>query len=580
MTSLIRHRRKGIRVLLAPQLTARFICVGMLSITLNGAFKSNSFLCRRRTTTSRRRSIRMLLNSVGHNRINDFETPSPMSREPVLCLPCQPDRPVHAVMAPMVAASDYAFRCLIRQYGFLNDADTLHENTTRNKNPNHHDGILTFTQMLHAKNLLEDETFFTNHFDLYEYSTSRSNAEDLIKSQMNVYKNMAEYSDAKAPSAGTIGPVVAQLAGNDSSIVVAAAQKVICQTQGKIAGIDINLGCPQTIAKKGNYGAFLMEDSPEKVSDILKALRQSIPDSISVSAKIRLSLDPKRQKSVIQQLCDTGINFLTIHGRDYTENKTTVQQIQLPRLIEAVQTAREYCGLPVVVNGGIEYLEDAIHLKSVTGAAAVMSSEAILERPALLGQINACLQRAHPSEIRTAAVLDMTPKERFFEQVQYARDYIQWCYYSPPLRGVMGLQGGSFNVIRSHLFKILYRYLSDETNLDLRDSLANGYTMHRLDQASNLIDCLSRRYDQLTDLEWEALSSSQYPDSSWYRRHRRALMAGVFIHQKRKDPNTPEEPVSPEKALIKRTASIDERKQRIRLQIEKLRNQKRASNFM
>jgi tRNA-dihydrouridine synthase len=499
----------------------------------------------------------------------------------MLCLPCQPGKPIHAVMAPMVAASDYAFRCLIRQYGVRKDGIALEEVSSKSKDSNHHDGILTFTQMLHAKNLLDDETFFRNHFDIFEYATNRVPAEDLTKSQKNAYTTTADYTNSLAPVASaTLGPVIAQLAGNDSTTVVAAAQKIIHKTHGQIAGIDINLGCPQGIAKKGNYGAFLMEESPENVYAILKALRQSIPETISVSAKIRLPLDPKRQTSVIQQLCDTGINFLTIHGRDYTENKTTVRHIQLPRLIDAVQTAQAYSGLPIIVNGGVEHLEDAIRLQSVTGAAAVMSSEAILERPSLLGQINSCLQfgQHEPLEIAYPSVLDMTPKERFMEQIQSCRDYIQWCYYAPPLRGVLGTQGGSFNVVRSHLFKMLYRYLNDESNIDLRDSLADAYTMHRLDQASAFIDSLCLRYEHFTDVEWEALPSSRYPDSSWYRRHRRASLAGIFLHQKRKETH-PLSTSEEQESVLSTDDAIDERKRLIRLQIEKLKKQKRITNF-
>jgi tRNA-dihydrouridine synthase len=539
---------------------------------------------------------------------------APSQRQQVLCLPCQPNVPVHTVMAPMVAASDYAFRCLIRQYGSTGRAIsecTNTDNIQQDTNPNQHNGILTFTQMLHAKNLLHDETFFKNHYDLYEYSNNPNSQCDqpylLTQAQRNVYDSKDDRISSRLSSdwsAATMGPVIAQLAGNDVATMVAAAQKIVGQTQGQIAGIDVNLGCPQNIARKGKYGAYLMEDSPNQVYTILQALRRSLPERVSVSAKIRLPYNPKQQTSVIQQLCDTGINFLTIHGRDYTENKTTVQHVHVQRLLDAVTTAQEYNrGVPVIINGGIEHVHDAVRMQSITGAAAIMSSEAILERPALLGEINRALivpptTPLYPQSTSiTSTSTVLSPKERFLEQIQTAEDYIQWCYCVPPVPGVLGMRGGSFNVVRGHLFKFLYRYFYDEQNIDLRDWLANGSTMQRLDQASALIRTLRERYEHISELEWEtSLPSSNYPDSSWYRRHRKPSSATVFIHQKRRHEKNrdllEEYQQSQTSGLSAFTmndttatadhncVSIEERKSRIRVQIEKLKNQKRITNFI
>ena len=55
-----------------------------------------------------------------------------------------------------------------------------------------------------------------------------------------------------------------------------------------VSGIDINCGCPQGIARKGRYGAFLMEEDPVLVCDVLKCLRRDLPENVGVSVKIRL----------------------------------------------------------------------------------------------------------------------------------------------------------------------------------------------------------------------------------------------------------------------------------------------------
>jgi tRNA-dihydrouridine synthase len=504
---------------------------------------------------------------VNNNNGTVTNTPSNLFRQQ-LFLPCQPNTPITTVMAPMVSSSDYAFRCLVRQY---NGATCSSDGTN----------LLTFTQMLHAHNLIRDGTFYRNHYDLYEYrdDNDRSYKEhgvpELTESQRNVYthNNYPSIDRWYAPPSATAtrGPVIAQLAGYDVATVVKAAQKIVHSTRGQIAGIDLNLGCPQNIARKGNYGAYLMENHPSTACSILAALRKALPSTVAVSAKIRLPYNPNDQNLRLQQLCDTGINFLTIHGRDYTENKITVRHVHVHRLKDAIETVNEYSNycVPVIVNGGIEFESDAIQLQAETGAAAVMSSEALLEKPSLLGEIKMFQDEQSSTSLSPSSI--KPPKQRFTDQIQSATDYIRWCYYMPPLSSGLGNKGGSFNVVRGHLFKILYRYLNDEMNTDLRDWLADGYTMQRLDHAQALVQTLHERYDSFTDIEWENnLLSSKIPESTWYRRHR---SSSIFVHQRIK-PN-PNEDRKVQLSTPTTEVSVNDRKTMIREKIEKLRNQKK-----
>jgi tRNA-dihydrouridine synthase 1 len=49
--------------------------------------------------------------------------------------------------------------------------------------------------------------------------------------------------------------------------------------------VDINLGCPQGIAKRGNYGSFLLE-KPEIIINMVKALHANL--SVPVTCKMRI----------------------------------------------------------------------------------------------------------------------------------------------------------------------------------------------------------------------------------------------------------------------------------------------------
>jgi tRNA-dihydrouridine synthase 1 len=51
-------------------------------------------------------------------------------------------------------------------------------------------------------------------------------------------------------------PLVVQFCAHDPDKLLASAKLV----QHRCDAVDLNLGCPQEIAKKGRYGAFLMED--------------------------------------------------------------------------------------------------------------------------------------------------------------------------------------------------------------------------------------------------------------------------------------------------------------------------------
>ena len=69
------------------------------------------------------------------------------------------------------------------------------------------------------------------------------------------------------------------------------------------------------------------------------------------------------------------------------------------------------------------------------------------------------------------------------------------CILFPPLPGSLGKKGGSFNVIRSHLFKILYRYLEEQP--DLRTALAEPKKMTTVQKARELVYELERRYSNV-----------------------------------------------------------------------------------
>jgi tRNA-dihydrouridine synthase len=393
------------------------------------------------------------------------------------------DQIIKSVAAPMVAASDYAFRCLCRQYGV----------------------DLTYTQMLHAKNIVRDPIFVRNHLDFYECGIVE---QKLVASQQLILKDTTVRPPLPSVTA-TKGPLIVQLAGNDPTLVAQAAQKVF-NLHPQIAGFDLNCGCPQAIARKGNYGSFLMEhDNGKTVCDIVRSLRQAVP--VPISVKHRLATDPSQNISRWRALQEAGVCFITVHGRTLYENKTAVG----PCHVEWIQKAVETLSIPVVANGGVERFQDVEQLLQNTGASAVMSSEGLLETPYLF--------RDDPVNVKDA-------------QFQVTRDHLAWCIHFPPLPGVLGPRG-SMTVVKGHVFKFLHRYWSQHE--DLRDRLTDP-SVDTLGQLEDVVDELWARVSEQDDCE----------SVSWYRRHRKQR---IKVEQ------------------VSVVLSADERKAQIRERIDQMR---------
>jgi hypothetical protein len=76
-------------------------------------------------------------------------------------------------------------------------------------------------------------------------------------------------------------PLAVQFCGNDSATMLQAGLMV----QDSCDAIDVNLGCPQAVAQRGGYGAFMMENL-SAVARIVRTLADGL--SVPVTCKIRV----------------------------------------------------------------------------------------------------------------------------------------------------------------------------------------------------------------------------------------------------------------------------------------------------
>jgi len=217
------------------------------------------------------------------------------------------------------------------------------------------------------------DVYYTEYFRVHRDS----------RPEKHILRSIEENPDGK--------PVIAQMIGQD----LEALRRTVLELQKrKIAGIDINFGCPAPIVCKKDAGGGLLRH-PEKIDDILREVRAAV--HLRFTVKTRIGFDsPDEFPALLDLYRRHPIDALTVHGR-------TVREMYKPVLHhDAIERAARLMPCPVFANGNVRDVESARHMVETTGARGLMIGRGAIRNPWLFAQIH---EAWNTGEVRTRPTL-------------------------------------------------------------------------------------------------------------------------------------------------------------------------------
>ena len=221
-------------------------------------------------------------------------------------------------------------------------------------------------------------------------------------------RTMPELRNGSRTLAGV--PVRAQLLGSDpESLAENAANLARLGPEG----IDLNFGCPAKVVNRHGGGAALLQD-PEHIARVVGAVRAAVPAHMPVSAKMRLGFnDTSLMRECAQAMAAGGACEIVVHAR------TKLDGYRPPAYWELIPRIREAVAVPVIANGEIWTVEEALRCRTQSGCDDLMLGRGIVADPGLALAIRAAVDgpqaQAALVEVSWASLLPQIV--RFWEMV-------------------------------------------------------------------------------------------------------------------------------------------------------------------
>ncbi len=196
-------------------------------------------------------------------------------------------------------------------------------------------------------------------------------------------------------------PVYLQLLGGDPKWMAVNAMRA---EKLEPAGIDLNFGCPSKTVTRREGGSVLLRE-PNRVGDIVAAVRDAVDPSVPVTAKIRLGFSHTDDlEDIVERVIRAGATEVCVHARTKEDRyKPPAHWHEVRRVSGLTDAAR----VPLTINGDIWSVDLAGRALAESGAQHIMLGRGALRSPDLALQIKQHQQNVSYNSMPWNAVLTM-----------------------------------------------------------------------------------------------------------------------------------------------------------------------------
>ncbi len=173
-------------------------------------------------------------------------------------------------------------------------------------------------------------------------------------------------------------PQAAQLMGSDPDLMADMAREVVKRGAPRV---DLNCGCPSNTVTGRGAGSSLLKE-PDHLYKVAKAMVDAV--DVPVTAKLRSGFeDTSLFKENLLAAQASGIRYLTLHPR------TKVDGYGPPARWDLIAEAKQLLNIPVVGNGDILTVQDAVNMLKQTRCDALMIGRGSVINPFIFHEIKA-----------------------------------------------------------------------------------------------------------------------------------------------------------------------------------------------